>query len=469
MDRLSVNIIVFGMLLHFIGPMAGSSALADIDLQVVFSPPTLDEISAVRSDWQSRPTEADNFTHERYAEAEGFTISRASFYYEGLKQYCLVRFPRHYTESGSFPVLVLHHGGEQGLYYLDALDFDETYPTSCIADSSFVLMPTYRGEAFAGSNVLGNRFSQGEISLWDRDCDDAMAMLTAFLTVTPEADPYRLVSLGRSRGATVAYHMAVRDHRLKRSVVLFGASDFLHEDIQLDCNLEINQGIEATNTLSRKVMAHMVNPWLEGEKSLAEVRQLLTGWSTANTLHGNRKMQLHHGQIDTNIPIDHSYLVDTKMQTLGAGPPNYELFTYPLAGHSTDNMDGYEIRVEDYLCSLPVGGLTPAPLPQTTTILTAWPNPFTDRIQLEIQNPRTEKTSPRSTRVVVYDLRGRQVRELSAGSGEEQIFVWDGLNSNGLEVPAGVYLMVQKNPGLMTGVGVTGVGSSVSKRVLKLR
>ena len=426
------------ILILALGLIAVSDARAETDLTPLFAEPTAEEVALVRADWGLRPVHADQFTHEREAVVSGYTMTRASFVYEGLVQYGLVRFPLHFSPDGSFPVLVLHHGGEQGLYYMDGVQFDETYPTGCLADSSFVLMPTYRGEAFAGSSALGNRFSQGEPSLWDRDCDDAMAMLTAFLAATPSADPGRITSLGRSRGATVAYHMAVRDPRVRRSVILFGASNFLHEDIQTDCDLEVNGGIAATNTLSKKVMAEIVNPWLAGESSLAEARLLLTGWSIINFLDGGLAIQLHHGQLDTNIPIAHSLLVRDLMLAMGAGSPNFDFFSYPLAGHNTAGMTGYEERVEGYLCHLQDQNLSATGLPGAQWQISAWPNPFTDRVHLAAKSFPIAAPSPT---LRIYDLRGRLVRALAAPVRQSGEFQWDGLDQQGQEAPAGVYLI----------------------------
>lgn len=459
--RFSLHFFTVGILLLL---RVGSLA-AQTDLDPVFSEPTFGEITNVLADWVARPTIATQFTHERTTEVDGFTVTRASFVYDGLKQYGLVRFPRYYSSGSSFPVLVLHHGGEQGLYYLDGVNFDQTFPSGCLADSAFVLMPTYRGEAFAGSTALGNRFSEGDVSLWDRDCDDAMAMLTAFLAVTPEADPDRIISMGRSRGATVAYHMALRDPRVRRSVILFGASDFRHPDIQVDCDREVNEGIEATNTLSRKVMAKIVWPWLNGDESLAEVRQLIIGWSIYYFLNENLHLQLHHGQLDSYIPIDHALQVDQKMTGWGAGPPEYDFFSYPLAGHNTTGMTGYEERVEGYLCHLPETNLSAVPLPEVSFQLKAWPNPFTGQIRFELGAMAPDKSVPDAMELRIIDLRGRLVRRLTEPSFGTSQFLWDGLDSQGMMAPAGVYLVEANNPGLQTGVenGISG------KRIIKLR
>lgn len=441
--------------------MAASSS-AQTDLTPLFSEPTAAEIEALQADWASRPTEVTDFVHERYSERDGFTISRGSFTFEGLKQYALVRFPLDYVPGGTYPVFIFHHGGTQGFYYASTLDFDITYPRGCIADSAFFLAPTYRGEAFNGGDLLSYRTSDGEVSVWDRDCDDAMAMLTSFLAVTPEADPQRLFSFGRSRGATVAYHMAVRDPRLRRSVAMFGATNFRHEDIIADCQLEVDEDIIATNTLSVKVMQYIVGPWLSGEMSLQEARHLLNGWSIRYTLNGDVSIQIHHGEEDDAIVIDHAYLVDDLMQQWGAGAPEYQFYTYPNAGHNPAGMYGYEERVEEYVCLPGEVDLSAVQLPGAKISITAWPNPFITRVHLQVAGTSADKTSTGSMWIV--DLRGRRVRHLEPNSSSGS-FVWDGRDQKGTEASAGVYLAIPDDPSLKAGV----VGKIHSKRILKLR
>ena len=446
--------------------VAAVSAPAQTDLGPLFAEPSPAEIATVQADWTSRPTEASGFALETNAVVDGYAVSRASFVHDGLTQYGLVRFPRDHTPGGSYPVMVMHHGGIEGFFYLSYISFDEGFPSGCVGDSAFVLVPTYRGEGFAGGDVLGNRFSEGEVSLWDRDCDDAMAMLTAFLDATPEADPERITSLGRSRGAGVAYHMALRDGRVRRSVIMFGASDFRQPDIQADCDAEVNHGFPATNTLSRKVMDDIVSPWLAGEMTLAEARLLLIGWSSYYHLEEPLSLQVHHGEQDENIPIAHAELVDSVLTGLGAGPPEYDFYRYPLAGHGVSGMTDYEERVEDYLCHLPPEPTTDVPSAVTGYSLEVWPNPFAAEVTLQWEKAAADTGAEAGT-VRILDLRGRVVRRL-APEDPQGLYHWDGRDSRGREAPAGLYFAVggaEKSPDRKAGALV----SKVRGRLLKLR
>jgi hypothetical protein len=67
----------------------------------------------------------------------------------------------------------------------------------------------------------------------------------------------------------------------------------------------------------------------------------------------------------------------------------------------------------------------------------AWPNPSPGGTRLAFSLPSVAEVS-----LDVFDVRGRRVRHLDGGSfgeGQHELF-WDGRDSRGEDVPAGVYL-----------------------------
>ena len=63
-------------------------------------------------------------------------------------------------------------------------------------------------------------------------------------------------------------------------------------------------------------------------------------------------------------------------------------------------------------------------------VLSAWPNPFSDRVSFELPVSRA-----RGGKLQILDASGRVVRTLSA----EAKTVWDATGDNGLLVPKGIY------------------------------
>jgi len=332
------------------------------------------------------------------------------------------------------------------------MDFDEAYPTGCVADECLVLVPTYRGEVFNVVDYLSYRISEGEKSIWDRDCDDAMALLTAALVAMPQIDSSRLYSLGRSRGAGVAYHMALRDPRLYRSEVFFGPTDFFQDNIRQDIQATLDGGPEPDNTLSSKVWSFIVTPWLAGEKTLEESRLLMLGWSSLYFTDPGVPMQIHHGEADTNIPIIHAESFAEAMIDAGAMAPEFEFFSYTGCGHTTGGMTGHGERVEEYIC-LP-HDLSRIPNQLLVPTLEAWPNPFAATVTIQATSGYGKSDSAfalgagnATTEVQIFDMRGRLVRSLDLPAiGGVQ---WDGTDILGRRVGAGIYLVEKKDdPGV---------------------
>ena len=112
------------------------------------------------------------------------------------------------AQPASLPVLVYAHGGDNGV------DIDETLlllPLLLASDlQNFVFVaPSFRAEplTFQGMTYV----SGGPASPWDRDVDDALALINVVAATVPEADPDRIGVAGFSRGACVAMLMAERD------------------------------------------------------------------------------------------------------------------------------------------------------------------------------------------------------------------------------------------------------------------
>jgi outer membrane protein assembly factor BamB len=77
-------------------------------------------------------------------------------------------------------------------------------------------------------------------------------------------------------------------------------------------------------------------------------------------------------------------------------------------------------------------------LPVESSNVLLYPNPFTSTITIEINNDESSEYD-----IGVYDITGRMVKTLFTGKKPKGklVFEWDGKNSSGAEVPAGLYLV----------------------------
>jgi len=71
-------------------------------------------------------------------------------------------------------------------------------------------------------------------------------------------------------------------------------------------------------------------------------------------------------------------------------------------------------------------------LPTAPFITALWPNPFNDRVTVQVNWGREQ-----SGRVMIYDQTGRSVAELAPFSRSG--YIWNGRDMNGLSAPAGIY------------------------------
>ena len=432
-----------------------AASFAQVDLSPLFAAPTQQELDALTADWAGRLPTPTNFTVERTDVFAGYTVSAVSHEIEGFTHFGAVRYPLDFTPGGRFPVLVLLHGGFDGLTLDYLVNFDKDFPGGCLRDSFIVVAPTFRSEALNLDPIIGFRFSGGDPSPFDRDCDDTMALLTAVLLNTPEADPGYVVTLGGSRGGNVAYHLALRDPRIRRTAVRYGPTDFFLDHVRHGAQEKLDTGV-TDDTLGEKVADSIAGPWLAGALTLAEARRELIRWSPALRLSGTEPFQIHHGEFDTTVPIAHSALVDSLMRAKGATPPDFVYYVYPLGGHTPSSLTGHEVLVEEYLCGLPT--LTDVgSLPSVPRSLRGAPNPFTDATELSTR--RDDKDAGAAPVVDITDMRGRLVRSLLLAARDGRWSNrWDGRDAAGRSVAVGLYFAVER-----------GTPPSSSLKLLRLR
>jgi len=420
--------------------MSPAAVTAQTDLDALFAPPTQHELDAAAADWAARDVTPSQYAAERTGASNGFSLAEVRHEIDGLTHYGVIRYPRHHEAGGKFPVLVLLHGGFDGLDLNWVLTFDEDFPDACLADSFLVVAPTFRGEMLNGYGILPTRWSDGEPSPFDYDCDDSIALLSAVLANEPTADTQRVTAFGGSRGGNVAYHLALRDPRVIRTVIRYGPAEFRLDHVRAGVEQKLDTG-ETSDRLGELVFEHIADPYMSGVLTLEDARHVLLSWSAAPHLRKTLSLQFHHGAQDDVVPVLHSIEVDAVMTWLGAGAPEYAYYEYPLGGHDPFSLPGHEALAEAYLCEMltATGVSAPAPSPLH---LRAAPNPFAGTVEIFAALPSGDaKVFDTPTTLEIYDARGRCVRTLplAARSAGRAVAGWDGRDEAGREAPAGVY------------------------------
>jgi dienelactone hydrolase len=173
---------------------------------------------------------------------------------------------------------------------------------------------------------------------WEGVAEDAMAFLTAALSVTPEINLERLGVYGYSRGGGVALIVGQRDPRIKAVLAFAGPTDWFSAMGRPGQNwaerLEHASRDPALQPDTRE--SQYLDWFVRGRESLAlsDLRRRLVG---ASPLYFSDKLppvQVHHGEDDHPVPVRNATALRDRL------PPDDEsrrVLIYPGAGHRLDD------------------------------------------------------------------------------------------------------------------------------------
>lgn len=319
------------------------------DLERVFAAPTESEIAAVRAEWASRALSPADWTIMLEQTFGGMRTQLISHSVNGETHYGFVRLPQEYNSKGSYPVLILNHGGNNGASF----GMLGQISTGCYREF-IVIVPSFPGERLdTGPFGQGELLSGGEESTFDLDVDCSIAMLNGVLAFTPGADATRIAVNGGSRGGGVSYLMSVRDERVGKACILFGATDHLtHPGLKEQIIEYVEGGMEGgyPNPVVMVAMRWAVEAYLEGKATFEETRLALLRRSVlffAEALPA--PLDVHHGTADNAVDVAHSQRLAERMAELGATAPDFVYYEYPGGGHGTNMPEAFD-RQEAFLC-----------------------------------------------------------------------------------------------------------------------
>ncbi len=202
----------------------GEQLLADnVNVSQLFAPPVDSEIAFMDADFASRNPVEQDYVVVGEIDDDNRKVSLISHTVDGNTHYGFVSEPIPLPTELT-PVILVGHAGTGGAVYSFNSCWLSPLLSAEMASSFIFVTPTFRSEvAMAGE--LGIFTSEGEASLYDRDVDDALALLDCVLNNFPMADPDRVCATGYSRGALVMQRVALRSNRIDRLLIFAGMSD----------------------------------------------------------------------------------------------------------------------------------------------------------------------------------------------------------------------------------------------------
>jgi dipeptidyl aminopeptidase/acylaminoacyl peptidase len=317
--------------------------VADSDrlLADLFAAPSAAEAAQVEAEWAARDTQPRDIRVEQtrdYADGSRVLVVTHRTGTDAARHVGAVRLPPG-ASGRRMPVLLVGHGGDAGTSL-------GGFEPGAFARDWIQVLPAFRGERLrTGLPLVGAGVrAGGAASPWDRDVDDALALLTAALATVPEADAGRVAALGRSRGAGVVLLAAVRDARIRAVVSVFGPTDFFLPDVQRLARraLRVPVRLPGAGVLADSVLFAL----RDGRIALPEARRALLRRSPAWFASRLPPVQMHHGARDRKVPAAHSVSLAAALGAAGRAP---ELMVYPEGGHASRSLAGHRARAEAFL------------------------------------------------------------------------------------------------------------------------
>jgi dienelactone hydrolase len=317
------------------------------ELDAIFAPATAAEIAQVEGEWASRDPSADGVQILNELPfllgPETGTVKIVSHVVDGFTHYGAVITPPD-ADPGSLPVLVYAHGGDQGVS-LTEIQLLATVLGPEATQMVFVV-PSFRSERITFGNL--SYLSGGTPSPWDRDVDDALALLDVALGMTPEADPTRVGAVGFSRGAGVALLMAVRKPDIDVVVDFFGPTDFMSDWVRGIVRDALRGGTADLPGFS-PLNQQFIQPYDRGEISVSQFRLELIRRSAVLWADRLPDVQIHHGQQDDVVPVSQAQALIDALLANGRTAPTFEYYIYPDGRHDPFTLDGAVARTEVFL------------------------------------------------------------------------------------------------------------------------
>ena len=319
-----------------------------VSFDALFAPPSLSEISAVEAEWAGRDVSSRSarveFAKSVQSGDKRYQVAIVSHTVEGPRHMGGIVYPDG-AEPGSLPVLVYLHGGDGGA----SID-DEALTVIDLFESALgemvMVIPSFRSESI---RFDGRTFtSEGPASPWDRDVDDAMALLSVAFDVAPAADPDRVALMGFSRGAGVALLMGARDERVDRVVEFFGPTDFFDsfvQDVTEEALLGAPRDLPGLDYLNEEFL----QPLGAGTLMIEDVRPELVRRSAVLFVDAMPPVQMHHGTNDPVVNVSQGRSLVRAMQREGKTAAEFEGWLYEGGVHNPLTLDGSIGRAATFL------------------------------------------------------------------------------------------------------------------------
>lgn len=323
-------------------------------LQELFRPPRPEEIARVREDWNRRdlaPAGVQHVaTHEITLASTRYEVRIVSHLVHGRRHYGAIMVPEEKASACCSVVMDLH--GIDDRY--SGIDLAKLRVPRILREAgagTIVVVPSYRGESLRIGDVIYS--SEGDPrNGWDGATDDAIALLSVVLVGTPEVNPDQICAYGKSRGATVALLMGIRDERVDCVVAWAGPAEWFGNMGTFGWNLQ--EQVEwalwerwppgkGWGSASQFVDWFLRDAIKHGQPGLTATRHRILASSPLYFVETVPAADLHYGIDDRSVPVSNAEALREAVATRTLGVTSVQVTTHSVTGHDMPYPATYDI------------------------------------------------------------------------------------------------------------------------------
>ena len=309
----------------------GDRVVGGVNVTRLFAAPSESERAAVAAEWSTRDVSARDVqtvatfsqtaTNPLGGASTTYTVTVVSHAVGGVKHYGAVLVPEGTPATTKLPLIIYAHGGDAGVSVEEGAGL-----AAVLRPNAVWVVPSFRAETLRyGATRLT---SGGPASPWDRDVDDALALVNVALALAPQADAARIGAVGFSRGGAVAMLMAIREPRVRRVLEFFGPTDFYGPYVQEAVEQALGGG---TRSLPGFIVLNdrFIQPLKRGELTVEAMRAELLRRSAVEFAGRLPTLQVQHGTADDVVNVSQAERLIAVMK----GRPGFTSFLWDGGRH----------------------------------------------------------------------------------------------------------------------------------------
>jgi dienelactone hydrolase/LysM repeat protein len=288
-------------------------------------PPTLDlplnEMHPLMVEYMRRQSYpgSDIVFEQTLAPGANYNRYIVSYRAEGYKIYALLTVPQGAKPATGWPVIIFNHGFIPPEIYRTTERY-VAYVDGFARNGYIVFRSDYRGHGFSEGEPTSSRGSPA----YTIDVLNAVASMKRFA----DADPARIGMWGHSMGGLLTLRSMVTTKDVKVGVIWAGVVAS-YPDLYNQRNPQPNsQPVDAATAQRRRWREEIVEQWGTPEEA-PDIWAAISPNAYLSEISG--PLQLHHGTVDSDVPVRYSQTLDLQMQAVGQTVEYYE---YPGDNHN---------------------------------------------------------------------------------------------------------------------------------------